>query len=417
MTSSDRTILSAAIAVCAGVPLVLGFSLGWPIWLLLALPLLIIPVAIHAKIKVRLAWEHDLEARMAARRSAEPIVEPPQPEPRRFEETVVTPTDLASSCSDYRFVFAAKVWWRPRLGVNIPLHANMGAVAVDMVVERAKEVTVHVSPLEATEIRHRLNSLLGQVVTDKSGMIEISAGEVRLDLDPADRERLEMLARTRKDAVVWEYERRREQDKRRYLGEDVLSDTGSAVVWWLVRQQHDVKNVVADIGTLAQLTAAANNVPGSTLLDSHRSGGGDRDSGYDRFPVVDGEIVDSAGEGAETTGRSTPGDFVQMMMDDVGLSPDAAEGELFVERLAQSFQAAGQTEAAAELRARFNTLDPTIDDNDDVASAPAESDAPSAASTPASGDAEAGLFEQPGDRDLRRGSDSSDVSAPTFRSE
>ncbi|HEY2057248.1 MAG TPA: hypothetical protein VGH57_02650 [Amycolatopsis sp.] len=410
MTSSDRTILSAAIAVCVGVPLVLGFSLGWPIWLLLALPLLIIPVAIHAKIKARLAWEHDLEARMAARRPAEPIVEPPQPEPRRFEETAVTPTDLASSWSDYRFVFAAKVWWRPRLGANIPLHANMGAVAVDVVVERAKEVTVHVSPLEATEIRHRLNSLLGQVVTDKSGMIEISAGEVRLDLDPVDRERLEMLARTRKDAVVWEYERRREQDKRRYLGEDVLSDTGSAVVWWLVRQQHDVKNVVADIGTLAQLTAAANNVPGSTLLDSQRSGGGDCDSGYDQFPVVDGEIVDSAGEGAETTGGSTPGDFVQMMMDEVGLSPDAAEGELFVERLAQSFQAAGQTEAAAELRARFNTLDPTIDDNGDAVSSPAENDVPSAASTPASGDAEAGLFEPPGDRDPGRGSDNGDVS-------
>ncbi|SEP53496.1 hypothetical protein [Amycolatopsis saalfeldensis] len=416
MTSSDRTILSTAIAACAGVPLVLGFALGWPIWLLLALPLLIIPVAIRAKIKERLIWEQDLEARMAARRASEPIVEPPQPEPRRFEETMVMPTELASSWSDYRFVFAAKVWWRPRLGANVPLHANMGAVAIDRVVDRAKEATVRVSPYEVTEIRHRLNNLLGQVVTDKSGMIEISAGEVQLDLDPADRERLEMFARTRKDAAVWEYERRREQDKRRYLGEDVLSDTGSAVVWWLVRQQHDVKNVVADIETLARLTAAANNVPGSTLLGGHMSGDGDRDSGYVRFPVVDGEIVDPAVERAEATPRATPGDFVQMMMEEVGLSPDAAEGELFVERLAQSFQAAGQTEAAADLRARFNTLDPTIDD-DVAASSSAEGDVPSAVSAPAIADAEAGLFEPPGDPDSTQGSDDGDVSASAFRSE
>ncbi|MDT8915438.1 hypothetical protein [Amycolatopsis sp. PS_44_ISF1] len=364
MTSSDRIIFSASIAACVGVPLALGLALGWPVWLLLALPLLIIPVVVYRKIKARITWEHELEARMAARRDAVPVVEPPRPEPRRFEESVVTPTELASAWSDYRFVFAAKVWWRPRLGATIPLHANLGAVAVNVVVERAKEITLRVSPLDVTEIRHRLNSLLGQVVADKSGTVEVSASDVRLDLHSADRERLEMVARTRKDAVVWEHERRHEQDKRRYLGEDVLSDTGSAVVWWLVRQQHDVRNVVADIGTLAQLTAAANNVPGSVLPEDCRPGEGGHWPGNGRFSVVDGEVVDSTGERVETAGRNTPADFVRMMMDDVGLSPDAAEGGLFVERLAQSFQAAGRVDAAAEIRARFTTLDPTATDDE-----------------------------------------------------
>ncbi|MCX4727778.1 hypothetical protein [Streptomyces sp. NBC_01306] len=74
-----------------------------------------------------------------------------------------------------------------------------------------------------------------------------------------DQERLAALASVRKDEAVWEHERKFEQSRRTYLGEDVLRDTGSAVVWWLHRNDDRVDRTVKDIGLLAQLTSAANN--------------------------------------------------------------------------------------------------------------------------------------------------------------
>ena len=44
-----------------------------------------------------------------------------------------------------------------------------------------------------------------------------------------------------------------------YLSGDVLKDPGSAVVWWLTRNDGNVEKTVHDIALLARLSAAANN--------------------------------------------------------------------------------------------------------------------------------------------------------------
>jgi hypothetical protein len=59
---------------------------------------------------------------------------------------------------------------------------------------------------------------------------------------------------------VWEYERRREQSMRRYLSTDVLRDPGSAVVWWLARNNGQVETAVQSIDLLVQLSRAANRL-------------------------------------------------------------------------------------------------------------------------------------------------------------
>jgi hypothetical protein len=63
----------------------------------------------------------------------------------------------------------------------------------------------------------------------------------------------------RKHERMWEQERRMEVSMRRYLSEDVLKDTGSAVVWWLARHADQIEDSAQMIGHLAQLTAAANS--------------------------------------------------------------------------------------------------------------------------------------------------------------
>lgn len=352
MTSSDKATLSIALLVCAGVPIGLTIALDSFLWLLLVLPLAIVPVAVYKRIRARIAYESELDRRMTAHLAAvqPPAPEPvPEPAPIQFERAELTATALPSRSEDYRFLFSATVWWRLCPGVRGPVHASPGAVAINEVVERAKAITAGELPLDHEQVRHRLNSVLGKVQPDSSGFVEVSAADVRLDLETADRERLELFARTRKDALVWEYERKHEEDRRRYLGEDVLSDTGSAVVWWLVKQNNDVANVVKDINTLAELTAAANNV---------RPVAG-RELGYGQmaFPE-DLTVPERTPAVSEPSPRDSVVDLVEALMNGIGLDADAPERELLAERLASSFAAAGKPDPADEVREAFGALDP-----------------------------------------------------------
>lgn len=94
---------------------------------------------------------------------------------------------------------------------------------------------------------------------DHTGHLQVMAEDITLTLHESDQERLTKLAEVRKDKAVWEHQRKYEQSKREYLGEDVLKDTGSAVVWWLAKNDNHIEKTVADLGLLAQLTSAAND--------------------------------------------------------------------------------------------------------------------------------------------------------------
>ncbi|MFD7655857.1 hypothetical protein ACFV4N_17930 [Actinosynnema sp. NPDC059797] len=61
----------------------------------------------------------------------------------------------------------------------------------------------------------------------------------------------------RKRQHLWEQEVAAERAVRAYLGDEVLTSTGSAVVWWLARNTAEVRETADLIGTLARLSAAA----------------------------------------------------------------------------------------------------------------------------------------------------------------
>jgi hypothetical protein len=52
-----------------------------------------------------------------------------------------------------------------------------------------------------------------------------------------------------------------EQDKRAYLKDDVFATPGSAAVWWLVNHPGEVETALGLLDTLAELSAAANDLP------------------------------------------------------------------------------------------------------------------------------------------------------------
>ncbi|RKS78879.1 hypothetical protein BZB76_0313 [Actinomadura pelletieri DSM 43383] len=191
----------------------------------------------------------------------------PLPEPA-FEYTSAPVADnrgtrltgvlLPTSRPDYFFQFSAIVIWSPTSAAD-EFSINYAAVATDSVVKRACEVTEAADPMRASLVQHELASALGEMRTDATGRVRAMAESVRIVLPDRDRERLDKLAAVRKEEDIWEHERKHEQNKREYLGGDVLKDPGSAVVWWLARNNEQVEKTVNDIRLLALLSSAANN--------------------------------------------------------------------------------------------------------------------------------------------------------------
>jgi hypothetical protein len=167
---------------------------------------------------------------------------------------------LPNAREDYCFLFSAMVSWSPiaSASVNEPV-ANMAALAIDAVLGRACDITAQREPDNVSLVRHELGSELGRMRKDGTGCLLAMAESVQLVLPDHDQQRLDKLAAVRKDEVVWEHERKYEQSKREYLGGDALKDPGSAVVWWLARNDDQVEKTVQDISMLARLSSAANN--------------------------------------------------------------------------------------------------------------------------------------------------------------
>ncbi|MFF2616441.1 hypothetical protein [Kitasatospora sp. NPDC058046] len=316
------------LALAAGsVTVVLGLLARWPVWLW----------AVPATMALLLAV---LQASARAPKPAEPP----------WEKTRVAGVALPSLVPDYDFHFSATVWWRPIPNLTGLVHADPAGLAVETVLERAREVTACEIPGRLDLVQHRLNGVLGTQSQDRSGLVEAMGGRVELRLSEDDRHRLGKLSEVRKTEEVWEHERRHEQSKRAYLGDDVLKSPGSAMVWWLARHDEQIREAVDLIGPLAQLSAAANDQAVSELYTHLVPGAGlpPDDSGDDdeEGPTGPARPYGPAG------GPSVIGPLRQLL-DDVELDADSAERKVYTHRVADFTAAAGRPEFARLIRAKL----------------------------------------------------------------
>lgn len=251
MSSGHRTVAVFLTVISGLIVTILGLTQSWPAWIwpMVALALTTMGIAL-----TRLT-----------RPAADPFPREFEPEPdlpippleRRAQE--VREVALPSLWEDYDFLFSATVRWRPVSSRPEESVAGHAGLAVNAVLERAASLTRELLPYRASLARHQLNGALGVMLTDPTGRLDVMAENVALTLSDADSQRLDRLSTVRKEEAVWQHERNHERDKRAYLGDDVLKDTGSAVVWWLARNDDHIKRTTDDIGTLAQLASAANN--------------------------------------------------------------------------------------------------------------------------------------------------------------
>jgi hypothetical protein len=322
-------------AVVAGVLLVswLGWPARWPAW---ALFLTVLAGAVLIVVAMAIC----------SRASSPPVLVrevpgpalPPSPAERR--SVPIAGVLLPSGREDYSFLLSATVLWLPVKVLVDESAVNMNALAVDAVLRRAREITERRDPGQVSLVRHELGRALGEMRQDATGCLRAMAESVQLILPEQDQERLNKLAAVRKDEDVWEHERKYEQSKRDYLGEDVLKDTGSAVVWWLVRNDDQVDKTVHDIGLLTQLSRAANNAEDPPSYPPGARFGGD---GWDVPARPERE-------------KSAADDF-DAFLAALRFDADDPKRVLFARQVAVLAESHGRQEVADDLNRRFGAPD------------------------------------------------------------
>ncbi|MEU1781977.1 hypothetical protein ABZ545_21190 [Streptomyces abikoensis] len=339
MTSGHKTLTAFLTVIGALLIVIIGLCVEWPLWAWPASAAVLVAIAVVA-------------VKAADRRRSpfpqELMLEPDLPiPPLERREQRITDVALPSDTDDYDFIFSATVRWCPidDAPADAPV-VNAGSLAIDAVLNRAREITARKSPGRSTLAQYQLNGELGTMLADPTGRVYAMAENVLLTLSDQDQERLAKLSAVRKDEAVWEHERKYEQSRRAYLGGDVLKNTGSAVVWWLAKNDDKVDKAVADLGLLAQLSSAANNqdVP-------------------ERFrhlvpqPVPEwGEPVAERSEEEYEAVEEDPSaaDRFDEMLNAMGFDEDDPRRSLFAERVARAAAAADQHGTAEEIRQRFD---------------------------------------------------------------
>ncbi|MGW3266646.1 hypothetical protein [Streptomyces sp. NPDC001056] len=330
MTTARKTTTVFLTILCALLLAIVGLTERWPAWTWATLAVLLVVVPAAA---MKIA---------AVRRGPVPVV---------FEEQLTAPpverTDcqvsqvaLPSLWEDYDFVFSATVrWYLVDSPGNAPV-LNPPGLAAETVLNRARVLTEKREPGQASLVQHELGGLLSRMFPDPTGQLQAMAENISLTLRPQDQERLDRLAEVRKDKAVWEHQRTYEQSKRQYLGEDVLKDTGSAVVWWLAKNDEHVEKTVADLGLLARLTSAANDSDIPERLQDLLSP-----------PRPDEPIAPEHPE--EPTRRRSAADLVADLFDAMGFTDGDPRREMLAAQLAHIIKEQNRYETAEELLRRF----------------------------------------------------------------
>ncbi|WP_339152577.1 hypothetical protein WID27_18015 [Streptomyces sp. F41] len=352
-TQHITRLLSAGAVVTA---LMVGVTLGRPLWMWFLLPALIAGALL---IDIRVSRAEGTRPTAPGPDLDESVPEPPAEVP--YQETSIVVVPVQSAVEDCPFLFSASVWWRPAGRFGPSSHGNPAALAATSVLQRVESVTLNENPGRCTFLERSLEGALGTPVLDGSGLVEAFATDIRLVLRPRDREHLEELDGLRKAMGSWESRRQHERNLREYLGEDVLRSPGNAVVWWMARHEDEIERAVDMIAPLTVLSAAANDeeIPEEyrdLFRGRGRPVGGEPMSGFDHPEPGGGQSPSGHGPIRPAAGQEPPADLLAAWLDSEGFTEGSDETRVFLDRLARTSDAAGRPEAAENIRRHMSRI-------------------------------------------------------------
>jgi hypothetical protein len=285
--AKHMVLIGTLVVVAAAVPLFLALGAGWS-WWYLPLGVVLIAAALVLGFYPPVAREQPPPVR--------PLEVPAIREaPKAPAQEAISDVDLPTSTPDYRILFSGSVLWEK---TSDPIaHKDPGALARHAIVERAATVVREVSPADAAIATHRLAAELGVAEPDSTGEVSAWATGVKLAVRDDDVDQLLELTNLRKKNEIWEREREYERSFQEYLGDDVLTSSGRALIWWMARHVDDVEGAAALIPQLTRLSAflQAREVPDSEPHETPQ----DTDAGAQPHP--DRDEPPGAGNGEPTS--------------------------------------------------------------------------------------------------------------------
>lgn len=400
MSTARHTVALFAATLSALVAVIAGLWWEWPLWLW-PVGVLLVPGLVWLAL-----W---VTAPSPERFPPDSVPQTPVPAPERREQQLID-VPLPTCLAEYDFLLTARVRWYPVDAPDDAPAVNPGALAIDSILNRARLVTAQHQPQRAVLLEHQLNGELGVACPDPDGRVEAMALDVVLRLRPEDEARLERLTTVRKNEEIFERERRYEQSRREYLSKDVLTSTGSAVVWWLAKHDDKIDKTVDDLGLLAELTAAARDdeIPERLRHLTRQPSAEPEPTPYDNIPHNDtwstrippnlGDTLNGHSfngfpsaspwgpDRAEEPEPPHSTDLFEEWLESINLTADDPRRRMFAATIARAADAAGEQATAQDLRARFDppraadaTEEPTSEDP--ISTAPREGPAGGAGPT------------------------------------
>ncbi|ASR37184.1 hypothetical protein BAY61_21755 [Prauserella marina] len=258
MNSGVRKLVFLGSTVVAVVWIFLGISADWSSWLWILLAVLTVLAPGLVELVALSVTSQRFEPQP---RHIVPDHPPAKPEVAQPGQYTVKDVLFASAEEHYRFVFSCTVYWLPRSMSPGIAHANPGSMAADVILRQTATLLGAIRPEDAGRARYELDTALGAQRVDHTGQLQLWAGQITLELPDGDHRRLQSLADVRKDEDVFESQCRYERKVRTYLDEDVLTDLGSTLVWWLAGPRTDEKRrvdeAVSKIGNFRRLSETA----------------------------------------------------------------------------------------------------------------------------------------------------------------
>ncbi|MFI7066696.1 hypothetical protein ACIBL3_37250 [Kribbella sp. NPDC050124] len=181
----------------------------------------------------------------------------PTPDPPSPSSQAIYDVRLPSASADYEFSFSASIYWTP---VGPPSrHTDLGSVAVNAVLQRARRSLLSSEPTEEAHAVHQLKAAIGHPEADDRQQVRSWAEDIQLRLPGPHAAHFQMRSELRRQQEIADLQRQLERDVRQYLHEDALATAGSATVWWLAKHPEQIEQCVELYETLKRLSNAAND--------------------------------------------------------------------------------------------------------------------------------------------------------------
>lgn len=165
-----------------------------------------------------------------------------------------TPLPSAVYGLDFRVKFT--VVYRLDLHTGLRHHAPRSA-AINSIVQRARAISSQAMLVHHAPLQHQLGAELAEEQQVPETHVWARAEQVKISVDDVDLEMARKHIELLRNSTVRHAERELERAEIRYLRDEVLTDVGTATIWWLQRNGYEVERAVQLAGELQELVRIA----------------------------------------------------------------------------------------------------------------------------------------------------------------